>query len=1424
MPDNTATSPAPVDSRLRRMIRRFAPDALIIVALFLLPLIFFAQQTLGGRTLLPAENLYQYPPYSDYAEVVGAPLVPHNHLLSDLVLQNMQWKSFTRDQLAQGEIPLWNPHQFSGIPFLAAGQHSALYPVSALYYALDLPAAYGWYTVVNLWLAGAFMYMFVRGLGMARSAGALAGVVYQFGGFIIASVVFQMMIGGFVWLPLLLLMAEFILRDKPLFGAKGALVWTVIGAGALGMNVLAGHAEITLYVLLITGYYAGVRWLVQVLRRRGTWAQHIQRAGWLASMILLGMALGALQFIPLFEFAQTNWRAERSSLETVLSYAHPMRDVVQFFVPNFYGSPAIHGYWDVFTGQWVSDLTNASGASINYIDWGIKNYVESALYLGIMPLLLAGYALLDRWFLWRKASSIEARSPEPPYRLIFVILAVLSVTFMFGLPTYALIYPLPGINQLNSPFRWIFGLTVAIAVLSAFGMDALLRRAGGARSGVARRSGQVFTLMGVGVLGALGVSYFTYDALLAERMDSIVIGLVKAIEAFPDGRAFYSFQFVQVGIFGVVLTLAGLLVWWAGNMVSYQRHVKWSFAVLTLVVLDLWIASWGFNPASDPALLDFTPPEIQHLQALQAEEGDFRYTTLDDGRAILNANMTWRYGLDDVRGYDSIIGADYVAYMRDASPQGQLDFNRIAPLFTFDWQQGTLDEGEAGRAFILPDMRRYDLLNVRYIVAPNDVMIQQGDASTWADGGSAWEKVQNFPTLGIWRNDNAVPRLYAITQSDMQEAWLTQNLDDATLDSFFNATSSTPRRDDSVSRPLVETDEPTARPYNNDINIALISDSGREKFIDVSHDEAFALIISETYADGWRAFVRPQGAGEDAEEAYDVQAFMGNSQAVMLEAGAWTVRMVYSPTVFQVGLFGSVIGVAVSALMIGMWLWGVLVGSSKDASTTTARVARNSIAPIILNLFNRGIDFAFLLVMLRILAPEEVGIYYYLVVVFGWFDIFTNFGLDLYLIREVSRNRDEAGRYFYNTTLLRLAMAVIGVGLVALFIIGRQATVNPPLPDYALLTLALLYAGLFPATLSKGMTSLYYAFEQAEKPAAIATITSINKAVFGVLALMLGFGIVGLASVSIINNLITFGVLLWAGRDLIGRIATWRPDWKLLRTMRIEGLPLLLNHFLQTIFFQIDIIILEAMKGAVIVAQYSIAYKWVLAINIIPSFFTQALLPVMSRQAQEDKDALWRTYRFGIKLLLSLALPIAVGFTVLAEPLTYIMGGQQYLPAGAIAIQLMIWSIPIGWMNSLTQYVLVALDMQRMITRAFIAAVAFNIISNLIFIPQFSYQAAAITTIFSELALFIPFAILTARGMGQSIGWMSLLWRPVLATGAMLAVVILGAPLPMLLVLAVASVVYGVVLLALKPFSPEEISMMPQRVVQSRVGRLVLGG
>lgn len=57
----------------------------------------------------------------------------------------------------------------------------------------------------------------------------------------------------------------------------------------------------------------------------------------------------------------------------------------------------------------------------------------------------------------------------------------------------------------------------------------------------------------------------------------------------------------------------------------------------------------------------------------------------------------------------------------------------------------------------------------------------------------------------------------------------------------------------------------------------------------------------------------------------------------------------------------------------------------------------------------------------------------------------------------------------------------------------------------------------------------------------------------------------------------------------------------------------MLNHFLAlTIFFQIDVVIIQYFHGDTVVGEYGVAYKWVNALNVIPAFFTMALLPVMS--------------------------------------------------------------------------------------------------------------------------------------------------------------------------------------------------------------------
>ncbi|MGB7339849.1 MAG: oligosaccharide flippase family protein [Phototrophicaceae bacterium] len=1382
-------------------LRRATPDLVIMTLLFVLPLVFFLPQTLGGRTLIPTENLFQYEPYASAREAVNAPARPHNHLVSDLILQNYQWKSFIRQQLADGEVPLWNPHQLGGIPFLAAGQASTLYPLSVIYYVLPLWLAYGWFTVINLWLAGVFMYLFARGLGIGRTGAMLSGIIYQFAGFVLASVVFQMMIGAIPWLPLMLLMIEYIIRRRKLFGYKTTIPWVAIGATALAMNVLAGHVEITIYCLLISGFYAGARLLHDSLRVREMPAM-FKQAGWLITMIVLGIGLAAIQFLPLYDFVQINWRAERSEYAAVVDFAHPARDVLQFALPNFFGNPTHHQIYDVFEMQWVENWATDTQtyAPQTHTEWGIKNYVESALYLGILPLLLAIYAVIDRtmWTMQQNGKIMEVFMREPPYRAIFGTMALLSLTFMFGLPTYRLIYSLPGINQLNSPFRWIFGLTVAVAVMAGFGLDALQRRAAETHTRAEVRTGYGLIAIALLVFVGLAGSYIAYPNIEAQ-ITTLMMSLAQSGKAFGEGTTslFYSYQFANVAVFATMLLLSGIVFVWVGRMRMYKNVNLWGSFALAVVIADLMIASWGFNPASDPLLLDYTPQPIEWLQERYEADGAFRYTTLEPPNTlpILNANVTMQYGLDDIRGYDSIIPLSYVEYMRETAPQVQLDFNRIAPI-TMDASHYAWHP-QPDYVQVL-DSSLLALLNVRYIVTYPDVLIPFQD----------WQAVCCDNTVVIYENPLAVPRAYTVA------------LDDMTL----------PIGDFIYPDGITDFEIPDYTPAT------VLSDSGREKLVDLALNDDSWLVYSENYLDGWKAFIRPEGIGEENEFQLEVAPVAGMFQGVQivlddvqayyaerdlspdaqaaLDGGRFTLRLVYSPTSVQVGFFGSAIAAIVLTLLIGMWLWTVFVGTNTDDSSQTAKVARNSVAPIILNLFNRGIDFVFAIVLYRLLSQEMVGVYNFAVVIFVWFDIFTNFGLDLFLMREVSKDRTQSGFYLFNTSFFRFFLSIIGFGLLIIFLLIWQNTVEP-LPSAGLIALVLLYIGLFPASLNKGMTSLYYAHEQAEKPAAIATITTINKAIFGVIVLLMGWGIIGLAAVSIANNFITLGVLIWAGRSFITDLPK-KPDFSKLREMISESYPLMLNHFLATIFFQIDIVILQAIKGSITVAQYSTSYKWLLALNIVPSFFTQALFPLMSRQAENDKAQLKQTYRFGIKLMVAIALPLAVGFTALANVLTLILAGASYLPNGAIALTIMIWSIPIGWMNSLTQYALIALGLQRYITWAFFIAVTFNIVSNIIFIPIYGFAAAAVTTILSEAALLVPFAILMHRGLGERINWLSLIWRPIVATFTMIVVTLVLIPVNLILALLIASMTYLVVLLSLKPLDAGERAiiapMLPERL------------
>ncbi|MFQ6058300.1 MAG: oligosaccharide flippase family protein [Anaerolineae bacterium] len=1408
-------------------------DGLVIFGFLTLLLILFWPVVLGGKVLLPFDNLYAFPPWRAFADQLGI-RVPHNPLLSDLILENYVWKRFIVQSLRAREIPLWNPYIFAGVPFLAAGQHSALYPLSILFYVLPIARAYGYFIVLQLFLAGCFAYAYTRVIRLGRQGAAVTGVTYMLSSLMIANVVHPMIMAAMSWLPLLLAMVELVVREEErelkelrgisLVPSGRQLLYLLGGSVVVGVQFLAGHIEISLYILLVTAFYS-------LWRLGGLWWQGRNRSAklttslrqvarlslWLGAMVALGGGLAGVQLIPLYELVRLSFRQGSVSYQQVIGWAYPLRQITTFLLPDFYGNPAHHRIFDVLTREWVA-------APKGTTEWGIKNYVEGAAYVGLLPLLLAVLAL------WRRRHH---------HTLFFALLALLSLAFAFGTPLYALLYyTLPGFSQLHTPFRWVFPYTFSVAVLAGIGANLLARgteslvidhqaeKPKPAQSGLPltsghtdlehhrwRAQGSVTTrhqgglppfglsarrlivglgwsacALGLGVLLILGLSLLQPQPFLALAAQ-VLQWLPRAQEAFGDGRLFYAYQFRNLFFFGLFLAASGAVIGLSQSTKSHKLSRLSHVFVPFVIILDLFAFGYGFNPAVDPHLAEFTPPALEFLQ----QDGELYRLTSYGAAKTLWPNAGMCYDLADVRGYDSIIPKQYTDFVSLIEPQqGWLLYNRIGPLSRPESLDSPL----------------LDLLNVKYVLTTQEIE-RPGYTLVYDE------------EIKIYRNDDYLPRAFVVPRAKVigdREQFL------AELQRFDPRQAVLLEEEPDMGAAMWDGSS-TDLTFSH--RASVITYTPNEVVIEVTTPRPGWLVLADSYFPGWRAYVR---TGDGQEHETKIYKANYNFRAVPLPAGEHTVRFKYSPMSFKVGLYTSFLAAVVLFLGAAYWLWGRVYREAEGE--TVARVAKNTLIPIGTSLLNKVIDFAFAMLMLRILGPEGAGKYYFAIVVVGFYEIFTNFGLNLLLTREVAKDKSQANRYLSNTAILRLILWGVALPSLLIYLFARQ--VFSPLDRDTILAVALLTLALVPGNLSAALSSLFTAYERMEVPAAITTVTTLLKVSLGVLALLLGYGFVGLAVVSVVVNIVTAGIFL-----RLTTMTFFRPrlefDPAFNRQMVDVAYPLMLNHLLQTLFFKVDVILLENLRGATVVGWYSTAYKWIDALLVIPAYFTMAIFPLMSRYAADARsrqdqaiadpaaaregapqarESLLRAYVMALRLLVMVALPIAMATAFIAEELIAILGGAEYLPHGAIALRIMIWFLPFSFANGVTQYVLIAINQQRWITVSFLIAAAFNVGANLLLIPPFGYPAAAAITIASELVLFVPFYRCVRQHLG-SLPLASLFWRPTLAALGMGVVLwgLRGVNLPLALLVAGAVYLAGLVLLG--AFTEEDRALL-RRLLPSR--------
>lgn len=148
------------------------------------------------------------------------------------------WRTFAAMTLQQGDMPLWNPYAYCGMPFLANWQSAVLYPFSVLFYIFPFAAAFKVHGLLHFFLAGLFAYLFARKTGL-NGPGALGlAVVFAFNGYLVTRYEFLSHFSVDAWTFALLLFVD----------APALLALT------LGLSFFAGHQVFFPQAVIVLAY------------------------------------------------------------------------------------------------------------------------------------------------------------------------------------------------------------------------------------------------------------------------------------------------------------------------------------------------------------------------------------------------------------------------------------------------------------------------------------------------------------------------------------------------------------------------------------------------------------------------------------------------------------------------------------------------------------------------------------------------------------------------------------------------------------------------------------------------------------------------------------------------------------------------------------------------------------------------------------------------------------------------------------------------------------------------------------------------------------------------------------------------------------------------------------------------------------------
>lgn len=468
--------------------------------------------------------------------------------------------------------------------------------------------------------------------------------------------------------------------------------------------------------------------------------------------------------------------------------------------------------------------------------------------------------------------------------------------------------------------------------------------------------------------------------------------------------------------------------------------------------------------------------------------------------------------------------------------------------------------------------------------------------------------------------------------------------------------------------------------------------------------------------------------------------------------------------------------------------------------STARKIAKNTTVLFIAQIITYVLGFFITIYTIRYLSVDSWGILSAALALTGIFMVFSDLGLSTLTVREVARDKSLTKKYVGNTTAMKLILSLIT------FLLTITTVYIFPYSETTRIVVYILTA----AFLFNAFSSIFYAIFQSYQKMeyqSVATILNSTVMLIGTfLAIYLGLDVIAFATVYLIANAVNFIYILvtYAWKFYPPNIEVdlnfWKPTIK-------EALPLSITSIFAIIIFRVDTVMLSVMKDVAAVGFYSAAYRLMEALIFFPQVYTTAIFPVLSTLYVSSKESLKASYLKSFKYLTILSLPIAVGITLLAEPIIMLLYKTEYIPS-ILVLQILVWVLPFIFVNYLQGSLLTAMNRQVTNLKIYAVSLVLAVGLNLILIPPYSYLGAAIATLLTEaFSVTLSFYVLSKLVAKANV--LKIIFKPAIACLVM-ALFILFIETNLFVEIAISAGIYFAVLIILKGFTNEDYDLFRQ--------------